>query len=120
MSGTETTVNMQSQINLLSETMQRGFQELKELLQSIEQRVRTIETSEARCQPMVFSKIDAAWRKIDEHEVKLNGHERKLAEINDLLQSLRQTNKILTWLGVVLGGTALIWLVNSFLELVMK
>lgn len=51
--------------------MDKGFDELKAMLGGYDLRIRDIEQSEAGRHPLLESRIDAAWRKIDEHGVEL-------------------------------------------------
>lgn len=91
--------------------MEQGFNKLEQIMTGVEGRVRGLETREAGCQPIVNARMDAAWKKIDEHD----------AEIKDLratLAELKQTNKILAWLGGLVGSAFVLWVVGFFLGLI--
>lgn len=114
------TGGLQAQIFSLGETMQNGFAEMKGMLQGIETRVRAIENHESGCQPLVTSKLDAAWRKLDEHDVTLKDLKTTVVEIS-------HTNRILKWiLGVVtsiftaLFAAIVLMLVSGQLTLAVK
>jgi hypothetical protein len=98
----------QAQITALAEGMNRGFTEVKFMLQGFDERLRSLETREAGCQPIVQTRIDAAWRRLDEHDTKLNQvltlHQ-KLAQDQILMTSrMKDLQGILKWvLGVFTG-----------------
>lgn len=102
---------MKQQTKTLEETVTNGFAELKALLQGQEQRIRGIEQREAGCHPVLESRIDAAWRKLDQHEVDIKS-------ITETLQTLRQTNRILSWIGGLAGGAVILWVLNAVLGLI--
>jgi FtsZ-binding cell division protein ZapB len=101
---------LQVQINNLGERMDAGFREVKEAIQAFESRVRAVEQQHAGCQPLLQSRIDAAWRKIDEHDTDIKA-------LHQMVTELKQTNRILTWLGGILGSALLIWLISQILGL---
>jgi chromosome segregation ATPase len=102
---------LQVQINALGERMDAGFREIKEMLQPLERRVRDIEQREDRSQPLTQSRLDAAWRKIDEHSADLKA-------LNETIVQLKQTNKILSWLGGLLGSAIILWVIGQLLGLI--
>jgi len=88
--GSTTNHVLQAQINALGESMQSGLGEIKQILQGIEVRVREIENREAGCYPMVNSKVDAAWRRLDEHDVAI-------VRLREVVGELVHTNRLLGW-----------------------
>ena len=79
--------------------IEAGFLRLDASIRAIDERLRQAENREAGSHPIITSRLDAAWRKIDEHE-------RELAElktdIQELTHSAKQLTKILSWiLGVI-------------------
>ena len=60
-----------SQVDLLGERMDKGFSELKEMLIRYEERLRGVETREVGSFAVVGSRLDAAWKKIDDHSEEL-------------------------------------------------
>lgn len=85
--------------------------EIKSMLREVETRVRALENNEAGDHPVMQSKIDAAWRKLDEHD-------RRMMTMEHAIARLEQSNKILTWLGGILGSTVAIWLVTQILQVI--
>ena len=73
--------------------------------------MRKLENNEAGAHPLMESKIDAAWRKIDEHE-------KRLEMLTQVVNKLDQSNRLMAWLGGILGSTVLIWLVTQILGVV--
>jgi hypothetical protein len=102
---------LQQQIVALGDRMEQGFSELKTIMTGVEGRVRGLEQREAGCQPIVQARMDAAWKRIDEHESEIK-------RLSDAILELRQTNKILTWLGGLMGGATILWLVGNLLGLI--
>lgn len=82
---------LQTQINSLGVRMEKGFDEIKAAINNFEKRVHSIELSEASCNPIVHSKIDAAWRKLEEHGVKLE-------KLETAVETMTHTNNILKWI----------------------
>ncbi len=108
--------NLQKQlINLIGKVdlMSSGIQDIKQMFKTIEERVRRLEASEAGTRPLFESKIDAAWRKLDEHEGKIQILEKGIL-------SLQQSNKILSWVGGILGGAVILWIITQLLTLIGK
>lgn len=87
----------QAQFDGLGEQMKQGFDELKQMLRSYEERTRSIETREAGCQPIVTARIDAAWRELEEHNTRLttkntqiNSLEKQVEKIVDMYKGLQR------------------------------
>lgn len=108
---TSPTAALQDQINKLGERMDRGFSELKEIMTGVEGRVRGLENREAGCQPMVNSRLDAVWKRVDEHDADLK-------TMKETIAALKHTNTILSWLGGILGSALLLWLIGQLLGLI--
>lgn len=103
--------SLQDQIDALGERMESNFSELKVLLRNFEERVRLVETREAGCYPVIQQRMDAAWRTIDQHSADIKA-------LNETIISLKQSNRILTWLGGLLGSTLILWLAGQLLGLI--
>lgn len=71
--------------------MDQGFQKLEAMLASYETRVRAVENNAAGFQPVVSQRVDAAWKKIDEHSSDISN-------IKTAMIDLIQTNKVLKWM----------------------
>jgi predicted RNase H-like nuclease (RuvC/YqgF family) len=107
----ENTSALEAQIHSLEERTVAGFTEIKDMLRSYEERTRAIEKLEAGCQPIVTGRIDAVWRKVDEHETRL---ETKSQQINSLEKQVARLATMYTafvFIGSTLGVSviALIW-----------
>ena len=102
---------LQAQITALGERMEQGFNKLEGIMTGVEGRVRGLETKEAACQPIVTQRMDAAWEVIRQHSTDIKA-------LNEAIISLKQTNKILTWVATILSSTVIIWLANLVLEAV--
>jgi hypothetical protein len=94
----ESSDTLQIQINTLLNSMD----EIKSILHSMDDRIRGLENREAGCQPLITSRLDAAWRKLDDHDVQISmlmsdSQERKLT-IQDLRNEFRGVKSILNWL----------------------
>jgi chromosome segregation ATPase len=109
--GTAGTDVLRSQVEALGETMKVGFDEIKGLIRGLDERVRQIERNEAGCTPVMQSKIDAAWRKIDELDAKINEQARTTAErlqrLTKLEQQMATLQGILAFLGTTTGAMVL-------------
>lgn len=91
--------------------MDQGFNKIESLVTGVESRVRGLEQREAGCQPMINQRLDQAMLKINEHDADLRTLKETIAE-------LKHTNKILTWLGGILGSVLLVWLISQLLGLI--
>lgn len=92
----------------LSERMDRGFTELKTMLQGFDERLRGLETREAGCQPIVQARIDAAWKRLDQHDKELQTlltlHQTLTQGQVNLTNQVRNLQGVLRWiLGVFTG-----------------
>ncbi len=106
--------SLQRQISNLSTRLDQvaaDVAEIKLMLKDIEARVRKLENYEAGSHPLMDNKIDAAWRKIEEHDRRLDG-------LTQVVAKLDQSNRLMAWLGGILGSTVLIWLVTQILGVV--
>lgn len=103
--------SLQRQISALSTRLDQvaaDVSEIKIMLKDIEARVRKLETYEAGAHPLMENKIDAAWRKLEEHD-------RRIDNLTNIVAKLDQSNRLMAWLGGILGSTVLIWLVTQIL-----
>jgi chromosome segregation ATPase len=100
-SSTPAAVAFQAQLDALGERMDRNFEEIKAMMRSFDERVRAVETREAGCQPVIQARIDAAWRKLDEHDTSLRVLEKQLSEqtknLNGVIEQQRSLYAILRW-----------------------
>jgi heterodisulfide reductase subunit A-like polyferredoxin len=105
------TTALQAQITALGERMEQGFTELKQIMTGVEGRVRSLETREAGCQPVITAKVDAVAKKVEEHEADLKVLKETVAE-------LKHANRIMTWIGGILGSTLIIWFITQVIRLI--
>lgn len=91
---------LQAQIDALGVRMDKNFDEIKVMMHDFGERVRSIETKEAGCAPLLNARLDAAWRTIDEHGKRIKDIEKLMPILNAVL-----------WVGTFLGVSiiALIW-----------
>jgi len=100
------TATLQFELNSLGERMEKNFDEVKAMMNGFDSRVREIEKGEAGCQAIVTSRLDAAWKKLDEHTDSLKDIEKivqdQLLIVSQLIESQKQIKDILKWvLGIV-------------------
>jgi len=100
-----------SELNTRIEQVVRDLGEIKQMLRAVEERVRALENHEAGVHPLMESRIDAAWRKLEEHDKKIDN-------LTQIVSRLDHSNRLIAWLGGILGSTVLIWLVTQILGVV--
>jgi len=108
-----TNLSLQRQITEFStrlDQVARDVTEIKQMLRAVEERVRTLENHEAGSHPLMESRIDAAWRKIEEHD-------RRMKSMEDMVVRLDHSNRLMAWLGGILGSTVLVWLATQILQI---
>jgi predicted RNase H-like nuclease (RuvC/YqgF family) len=101
----------QDQINSLGDRMDAGFTEIKDLLRSYEERTRAIEQREAGCQPLITGRIDAVWRKVDDHETRLTTKSQQINALERQVARLAMVYNFFVFVSSALGLSviALIW-----------
>jgi chromosome segregation ATPase len=93
---------LQEQINSLGTRMEKGFDELKSIVSGFDKRVRDVELIQANSNPILTSRVDATWRKLDEHDGALKDLDKEIEDIKKTISELINTNRILKWiLGVL-------------------
>jgi chromosome segregation ATPase len=113
----------------LRESINQAFSEMKDMLTDIGQRVRTLEMQEAGCSPLINARMGEAEKKISAHETRLKDIEtaittkavkkevdEELKFIRDTLAELKNTNKILSWIGGLVGSALVLYLLASILK----
>lgn len=85
--------------------------ELKDLFRKHVESQTTYERESAIVHAELDNKSSAAHRRLDEQEAIIKELSEQVQKLRDAIQPLVFTNKILTWLGLALGGSvlALIW-----------
>ncbi len=107
-------LSLQRQISDLTarlDQVARDVSEIKQMLRAVEERVRALENHEAGAHPLMESRIDAAWRKLEEHDKRIDS-------LYQVVSRLDHSNRLMAWLGGILGSTVLIWLVTQILQVV--
>lgn len=116
--GRVTNTNLQQQISDLRSRIDQiyaGIGDIKTMLHQMEERVRKLENNEAGTHPILDSKIDAAWRKIDDHEVRIKNVEQSIINVSVMIEKLRMPIQIAIWFGITAGGTIIVWIVSKWL-----
>jgi hypothetical protein len=116
-----------SQVNTLGERMDKSFDEVKGMMSAFDERVRAIEKGEAGCQAIVAGRLDAAWKKLDEHTSKLAEIEKIVSDqvlvVANLITSQKQLKEIMRWvLGIftMILAAVLIALITGQAQVVFK
>ncbi len=61
----------QIQIEQVYDRMDKGFSDLKEMLTRYDERLRLMENREAAFNPVLKSRVDAAWNRLDAHSEEI-------------------------------------------------
>ncbi|MBV5322605.1 MAG: hypothetical protein JZU60_02070 [Ilumatobacteraceae bacterium] len=77
------------------ERIELGFAKLDAAIKVLDDRQRAAENREAGNTPIMSSRLDAAWRKIDDHETSIRDLRQ---EVSKLMQSVIQLLSILRWM----------------------
>src|SRR4030065_2053131 len=91
----------QMQLKELKDRMDKGFEEIKALLRSLDERVRGVESNEAKCQPVLKNRLDSAFEELDEHDLSIKDLT-KLANaqattISTVIEAQKHLNTLLKW-----------------------
>lgn len=103
--------NQITQIASRIDRMAEDINEIKAMLERLDARIRALENSDASAHPLMQSRLDAAWRAIDVHESRIK-------RLEEVVSELRQANKLLAWVGALLGSTVLVWLITQLLQVI--
>lgn len=96
-------LTVQAQLSQLGQRLDKGFDEIKRMLSSFEERLRDLEKSEARDHTLIGTRLDAAWKMIDQHENDIKALTQLIQEQTQLIASIEMIGK--WFIGIV---TALI------------
>jgi hypothetical protein len=110
MTPTPTTSTLQPQIDQLGVDMRAGFDELKNMITGIGERMRRLELNEAGCQPIINQRLDAAWKEID--QLKSAGSEREAR-----LTRMEERVNFITRAALFVGGPAVTAVVGMLLAI---
>ncbi len=119
-----------------------AIQRIETIVTEISERVRGLEMREAGCSPLMTSQMSAAFRNLDNHEGRLKVLETSITqkaakseveadlkerrekvdkEIDAILATLaelKSTNKILAWVGGLVGSAIVLYIINAVLHLI--
>ncbi len=112
--GRVTNTALQSQIASIVARLDRmgdDITAIKAMLERLDERIRVLENSDASAHPLLQSRLDAAWRTIDVHEGRIK-------RLEEVVSELRQANKLLAWVGALLGSTVVVWLITQLLQVI--
>ena len=84
--------------------MSETLGEIKNTLTDIQKRMQALELREAGCSPLMTSKLDAAFRKLDEHETKLKN-----------LPRMEVTAAIAAWVAGLCAASVITYLITRLL-----
>jgi hypothetical protein len=96
----------QMQLKELKERMEKGFEDVKTLLRSFDERVRSVENNEAKCQPVLTTRVDLAWHDLDEHALSIKDltelANAQAITITKVIEAQKHLNTLLKWgLGII-------------------
>jgi hypothetical protein len=75
------TAVLQAQIDSLGIRMDKGFDEIKDLLRSYEERMRKTEQLEAGCQPVITTQIKSVFLELGKHDGRIEKLEKQLGRV---------------------------------------
>lgn len=86
---------VQAQIDSLGETMRAGFSEIKGILQGLDERMRSLERSEAGCYPLINQRLEAL-------NTQLGSLDKQVKEHENMITELVHTNRVLKWIAGIM------------------
>jgi len=63
------------------------------------------------------SRIETAWTKLEQHEKEINELRKITQEISHSVTKIESFGRIQLWVGTILGGTVIVWILSQFLHL---
>ena len=91
-----------AQVKTQGESMNNSFDEVKGMMRAFDERMRDIETGEAGCQAFTTGRLDAAWKKLDEHSGDLKDLKTIVSDqvllVADIIKYQKQIQKFMNWL----------------------
>jgi hypothetical protein len=100
-----TNVN-QLQLDGLGSRFDKGFDEIKLLMRSFDERIRAIELREAGCSPLLLKRIDAAEKEIVEHKKEISDLRALIQSQADTAETLSNAVKTISGWGKWVAGIA--------------
>jgi hypothetical protein len=90
--------------------MESTLGEIKDSLADIQKRMQGLELREAGCSPLMTSKIEAAFRKLDDHEIRLKAIELSLPD-------LKNTARLTAWVASLAASAIILYILNSIFKI---
>jgi len=109
---------LQEQINQLGASMEKGFNRIEALLASYEARTRMLEQQEAGCQPIINNKLENVSIRLLDHDALFNKMREEINVMSKNIQELQASNRILKWLGGLVGSAVVLYIVAALLKLI--
>jgi chromosome segregation ATPase len=111
------------QINYLVDRINEGFEELKEHINQLDDRLRKMEQTDAACIPVMNARIDHVNDKLKEHENSLTTKSQQIKTLEAQVARLANMYAIMTWIFGALGISVigLIWaLITGQAEVIFR
>lgn len=88
-----------------------GQNEIKAAVSSLDARMDAFERSSIKATAEMQSEVVRAHGRIIEHEKTLDEHSKQIKALNDVIQPMIYTNRVLGWLAGLIGASvlALLW-----------
>lgn len=113
----------QSQIDSFAERMVQGFDELKNMVRPLDERLRAIERMEAGCYPVTVTRIDAVVKQLSDHETKIAAKSQQINKLEQQVSKLAGMYNFFIFISSAFGLSliALIWaLITGQAHIVFK
>jgi hypothetical protein len=114
---------LQVQIDGLGERMQQGFDDIKGMLRSYEERTRLLEIKESGCQPIIHARLDAMQQDISDHKTKFATKSQQINSLEKQVARLATMYGFFIFVGSAFGISliSLIWaLITGRAEVIFK
>lgn len=108
-------LSLQQQITNLGIAMEKGFDRMESLFRAFEERMRSMETREAACQPIIQARVDGMRAEIETLKSDNKTLREKQDTQDDQISSLKTKMNIVSWAGGIAGSAVLIDLVTRLL-----
>lgn len=113
---------LETRLEHFAETLERiekSMEAINKRLDRLDQQMQLYEKNEAGCQTLISARVDAAWRKIEEHDREVIISRTERAELKSRTQEVESRMKLVYWFfGLV--GTAVVLDIVSRLAAITK
>lgn len=110
--------DLQTQIVSIAErivTLCKDVADIKEIIHSLDARIRDLEKSDSGMHPVMNSRIDSVEKRIDKLEQNMEAINKTMTNMSALIEKMWQPIKAMLWVATIIGGAILLWLVNQWL-----